>query len=79
MLFFIHVGTRRVHVAGMTTAPDEAWVVQQARNMAMIFAEEPVEPTHVIMDMDAKFTARFRGMFESEGIEIVRVGPRKPN
>ena len=79
VLFFIHVGTRRVHVAGMTTAPDEAWVVQQARNMAIIFADEPMEPTHVIMDMDAKFTARFRATLKSEEIEVVRVGPRKPN
>jgi putative transposase len=36
VLFFLHVGSRRVHIAGMTTNPDEAWVVQQARNMSMV-------------------------------------------
>lgn len=79
VLFFIHVGTRRVHIAGAITNPDEAWVVQQARNMSMVFAEQAASPTHLIMDMDTKFTARFRATLESDGIEVVRVGPRKPN
>ena len=61
VLFFIHIGTRRVHIAGITTNPDNAWMVQQARNMSMIFDEQPTPPKYLIMDMDAKFTANFRG------------------
>jgi putative transposase len=79
VLFFIHIGSRRVHVAGITTNPDGAWMAQQARNMSMVFADEPVKPSHLIMDMDTKFTAQFRQILESDGIEMVRVGPRKPN
>ena len=79
VLFFIHLGTRRVHIAGMTTNPDEAWVVQQARNLSMFFADQPVQPKYLILDMDAKFTARFRATLESEDLEVVRVGPKKPN
>jgi putative transposase len=63
----------------MTTNPDEAWVVQQARNMSMVFAEEKVAPKCLILDMDTKFTVKFRETLECDGIEIVRVGPRKPN
>ena len=37
VLFFIHVGTRRVHIAGMTPNPDGPWMKQQARNMCMVF------------------------------------------
>jgi putative transposase len=40
VLFFIHLHTRRVHIAGMTTNPDGDWMAQMARNMSMIFAEE---------------------------------------
>ncbi len=34
VLFFIEIGTRRVHVAGATTNPDGAFVTQQSRNLA---------------------------------------------
>lgn len=33
MLVFIEHGTRRLHVAGVTTHPTGAWAVQQARNL----------------------------------------------
>lgn len=32
VLFAIQVGSRRVHVLGVTRNPDSAWVTQQARN-----------------------------------------------
>ena len=35
VLFFIHLASRKVHVAGMTPYPDERWMVQIARNMTM--------------------------------------------
>jgi len=35
VLFFIHLGSRKVHIAGMTPHPNEAWMVQVARNVTM--------------------------------------------
>src|SRR5262249_24495676 len=57
--FFIHVGSRRVHLAGMTANPDRAWMVQQARNMALIFDQEPVKPKYLLRDRDSKFVQDF--------------------
>jgi len=34
-LFAITLGSRRVHILGVTRNPDSAWVTQQARNLAM--------------------------------------------
>jgi putative transposase len=79
VLFFIHVGSRRVHVAGMTAHPDGAWVAQQARNVAMHFAEQPERPTILLRDRDSKFVAAFDTLLRAEGVEVKAVGPRAPN
>ena len=35
VLFFLHLGSRKVPVAGVTPHPHEAWMVQVARNVTM--------------------------------------------
>src|SRR5205823_3981542 len=37
VLFFIELGSRRVHLAGATAHPDTGWVTQQARQLAWSF------------------------------------------
>jgi putative transposase len=77
--FFIHLGTRRVHLAGLTAHPDRAWVAQQARNTALALSEQPVKPEILLLDHDAKFVPEFDRVFAAEGIQVKRVGPRAPN
>lgn len=79
VLFFIHLGSRRVHLAGMTTNPDRAWMVQQARNMAMIFDQEPVKPKYLLRDRDGKFVREFDELLASEGIEVKPLSMAAPN
>jgi putative transposase len=35
VLFFIHVGSRRVSIAGITGHPDASWMSQVARNATL--------------------------------------------
>src|SRR6266513_1354057 len=39
VLFFIELGSRRVHFGGVTANRHERWVTQQARNLVMTLAE----------------------------------------
>jgi hypothetical protein len=43
----------------MTSNPDRGWMVQQARNMALIFDQEPVKPKYLLRDRDRKFVQEF--------------------
>jgi len=80
VLFFIHVHTRRVHIAGMTPNPDGIWMAQQARNLSMFFAEQGEhKPTHIVRDRDSKFTEQFCSILETDGIEFRPIPARSPN
>ena len=57
------------------------WMSKVARNMSMIFAEEPEEsrPMHIIRDRETKFTAEFCSVLELDGIECRPIPPLSPN
>ena len=50
VLFFIELGSRRVHVAGCTPNPSAPWVTQQARQLTWTLAERPESFRFVIRD-----------------------------
>ena len=79
VLFFIHIDSRRVYLAGMTTHPDNTWMKQQAKNLCMHWDGWTVKPTHLIRDFDCKYTKDFDAILKEETVEVKRVGPRKPN
>ena len=79
VLCFIHLGSRRVYVSGLTAQPDRAWTVQQARNVAMHFAEQPVKPAILLRDYDGKFAPEFDAILEADGVTVKKVGPHAPN
>ena len=80
VLFFIHPGTRRVIVSGITTNPNSVWMKQQARNVTGEIRDLGFPaPVVLIIDHDTKYTREFDAIFESEGTEVKRVGPIAPN
>jgi putative transposase len=78
ILFVIELSTRKVHVAGCTSNPNDAWVTQQARNLVMGLDGRAQPFRFLIHDRDAKFTQRFDNVFHSEGVEIIRTPIRSP-
>jgi transposase InsO family protein len=78
VLFFIELASRRVHLAGITSNPDGAWVTQQARNLLMRLDDEGVRARFLIRDRDSKFTHAFDEVFRSEGIRVIRAPVRAP-
>jgi putative transposase len=78
VLFFIELGSRRVHVAGCTANPTGAWATQQARQFAWTLHERRPPFRFLIRDRDSKFTRDFDAVFASEGIEIVKTPVRAP-
>ena len=78
VLFFIELGSRRVHLAGCTANPTGAWVTQQARQFAWTLQERPRSFRFLIRDRDSKFTRDFDAVFASEGIQIIKTPVRAP-
>jgi putative transposase len=76
VLFFIELGSRRVHVASCTTNPTGAWVTQQARNLSFNGVFERMR--FLIHDRDSKFNAAFDEVFRSEGTNVIHTPIRAP-
>lgn len=79
ILFFIHIGTRKVFIPGITDHPHAQWMAQQARNFAIHLHETDMEATHLIRDGDKKFTPQFDEFLKAGGTEIVRLPVAAPN
>src|SRR5260370_29000461 len=45
----------------------------------MFFGEQAQRPRFLLRDGDSKFVPEFDAVLESDGIEVLRVGPRAPN
>ena len=54
VLFFIELGSRRVHVAGCTPNPSAPWLTQQARQLTWTLAACSEPFRFLIRDRDQK-------------------------
>ena len=79
VLFFIELGTRRVHLAGAAANPSGPWTTQQARNLMIGRCGWEYPMRFLIHERDAKFSAAFDEVFRGEGIHVIRTPFRAPN
>jgi len=78
-LFFLHLSSRKVHVAGVTPYPNEAWMMQVARHVTMEEWGLLSPGQYLIHDRDTKFCAAFQQIIDDAGVERVVLPPRSPN
>jgi putative transposase len=79
VLFFIHLESRRVSLAGFTPYPDQEWMEQQARNMTMEEWGCLRGCRYLLHDRDTKFCRSFRELIKSGSVKPLRLPARSPN
>jgi transposase InsO family protein len=79
VLFFLHLGSRQVSVAGVTPHPDEAWMMQVARNVTMEEWGFLSSGQYLIHDRDGKYCPAFQQIIDAAGVTRVPLPPRSPN
>ena len=78
VLFFIEVGSRRVHASASTASPKSAWVTQQARNLAFDLDDREEPLRFLVRDRDSKYTCSFDEVFKTEGAGVILTPIRSP-
>ena len=79
VLFFIHLDSRRVSIAGITDHPDACWMRQIGRNATFEQLGYLNNCRYVLHDRDAKFCAEFRETLAAGDVKCLPLPPRSPN
>ena len=79
VLFFIHLESRKVEVAGMTVHPKDRWMQQMARNVTMEGWGFLQNCRYLIDDRDTKYTQSFRAIIEAGHVTALPLPAHSPN
>jgi len=77
-LFVMEVGSRYVHVLGITANPDGPWTAQQIRNLLMDLGDRAAGFRFLVRDRAGQFTGTFDAVLAGAGIDVVKIPPRSP-
>jgi transposase InsO family protein len=79
VLFFIHLESRKIGLAGITQHPDQEWMEQMARNVTMEDSGFLIEQRYLLHDRDSKYCSSFREVIKAGGVDPLALPPRSPN
>ena len=77
VLFFIHLGSRRVWIAGGTSQPQSAWMAQQGRNFSMVVEDWNLPCRYLVHDRDTSFAA-LDGVAKTDQLRVLKTPPHAP-
>jgi transposase InsO family protein len=77
-LFVMEVGSRYVHILGVTANPDGPWTVQQIRNLLIDLGDHAADFRFLVRDRAGQFTGAFDAVLAGAGIKAVKIPPRSP-
>jgi len=77
-LFVMEIGSRYVHIPGITANPDGPRTVQQIRNLLMDLGDRAAGARFLVRDRAGQFTASFDAVLADAGIQVVKIPPRSP-
>ena len=78
LLFVTSLADRVVHIVGITTRPDEAWLLQVGRNLTDSESGALRGKRYLILDRDTKYTDQFRRSVRDGRTNVIRLPPRSP-
>jgi putative transposase len=77
-LFVIEVGSRYIHILGVTAHPNGPWTTQQIRNLLTDLGDRTADFRFLLRDRAGQFTQSFDAVLAGVGIEAVKIPPRSP-
>ena len=79
VVFFMHLESRKVEIAGITIHPNEQWMQQMARNVTMEGCGTLRDCRYLLHDRDTKYTFSFRAIIELGRVKTLPLPARSPN
>jgi hypothetical protein len=77
-LFVMEIGSRYVHVLGVTAYPDGPWTTQQIRNPLTDLGDHAAHFKFLVRDRAGQFTNSFDAVLAVAGIQALKIPPRSP-
>ncbi len=77
-LSVMEVGSRYVHILGITANPDGLWTAQQIRNLVMDLGDRAADFQFLVRDRAGQLTEAFDAVLVDAGIKAVKIPPRSP-
>jgi hypothetical protein len=74
-LFVMEIGSRYVHILGVTASPDGPWTTRQIRNLLTDLGDRVAGFRFLIRDRAGQFSAASDAVLADHGIEAVKIRP----